>query len=382
MTLPKLETVRTPALVVDGPLLQRNVAEMANRAREAGVEHRPHTKTHKSLAIARLQREAGAAGMTVATLREAECLEAAGFDDFLVAYPPVGVSRAERLAQLAERARVRVALDGLEAVRILDEACRRSGVRIGYLWEVECGTQRCGTQPGAETARLVGQAIELAEHAEFAGLLAFAGHAYLTNGSDELGRVAEAEAEAVLTTAAALAALGTDTPALSVGTTPTAHHLHRQRGVTEIRAGNYVFNDATQVTLGVAQEDDCALSVVATVVSRPDRLRAILDCGSKALAAERLSPRTVGFGFVPGFPDLTVDRLFEEHAVLTSESPIDLKIGAHLRVVPNHACATANLHERMLIVEDGEVVDIWPVDARGWDPYEAPTTSSRVVSAT
>lgn len=377
MRAPELEAIRTPALLVDAGVLQRNIEAMAERAGRAGVEHRPHTKTHKSIAIAHLQREAGAAGMTVATLREAECLAAAGFDDLLVAYPPVGAARAERLAEIARQARVRVALDGLEAVRLLDEACRRADAWIGYLWEVECGTERCGTQPGEVTATLVDQAMGLAQHAEFAGLMAFAGHAYLTNGNEELGRVAEAEARAVLTTAEALAELGIEAPALSVGTTPTAHHLDRQRGVTEIRAGNYVFNDATQVTLGVAREDDCALSVLATVVSRPDPRRVILDCGSKALAAERLSPRTVGLGFVSGEPRLRVDRLFEEHAILTSDEPVGLPLGARLRVVPNHSCATANLHERMLIVEGEEVVDVWPIDARGWDRYEPKQPKAR-----
>jgi D-serine deaminase-like pyridoxal phosphate-dependent protein len=365
----ELERVATPALLVDGPTVIRNAAAMAARARAAGVEHRPHTKTHKSIAIARLQRDAGAAGMTVATLREAERLAAEGFDDLLVAYPPVGPTRLERLVELADTARVRVVLDNIESVRALDGACRNARVHIGYLWEVECGTRRCGTEPGEPTAALVAQAGELATTAEYAGLMAFAGHAYLAASRDEIGEAAAAEARAVTETADALASLGIETQALSVGTTPTAHHLERQAGVTEIRAGNYVFNDATQVALEVASPSDCALAVLATVVSRPDPLRVILDCGSKALAAERLTPRTAGFGFVPGHPELTVERLFEEHAILVSETPCDLPLGARVRVIPNHSCATANLHERMLVLEDDEVVDIWTVDARGWDRY-------------
>jgi D-serine deaminase-like pyridoxal phosphate-dependent protein len=291
--------------------------------------------------------------------------------DLLVAYPPVGEFRAERLGELARMAHVRVALDGLDAVRMLDEACRRAGVRIGYLWEVECGTLRCGTPPGKGTAQLVATAIAEAKRAEFAGLMAFAGFAYLSVNTAEIGDAAESEAKAVLDTAESLEELGIETPALSVGTTPTAHHLDRQQGVTEVRAGNYVFNDATQVTLGIATEADCAVSVLATVVSRPDPLRVILDSGSKALAAERLSPHTDGFGLVPGFPELRVERLFEEHAILKSETPVALPVGARVRVIPNHSCATVNLHERMLIVEGFEVVDVWPVDARGWDRYEA-----------
>ncbi len=174
------------------------------------------------------------------------------------------------------------------------------------------------------------------------------------------------ERDALGDTAQALAALGIETAVRSAGTTPTAHALADAGPITEIRPGNYVFYDATQVALGVVSADRCALSVLATVLARPDPRRLILDSGSKALAAERLTARSRGFGLVAGHPELTVERLYEEHAVVTSPEPIQLPLGSRLRVVPNHACTTVNLHERMLVVESGEVVDVWPVDARGW----------------
>src|SRR5205085_7892007 len=128
-----------------------------------------------------------------------------------------------------------------------------------------------------------------------------------------------------------------------------------------IRPGNYAFYDATQVLLGIAALEQCAVSVLGTVVARPDPRRVILDCGSKALAAERLSPRSVTFGLVPGHPGLRVERLYEEHAILTSDEPVTVPLGSRLRVVPNHSCATANLHSRMLVTEGSEVVDVWSV---------------------
>ena len=134
---------------------------------------------------------------------------------------------------------------------------------------------------------------------------------------------------------------------------------------------NYVFYDATQVTLGIVPEEHCALSVLATVVARPDSRRVILDCGSKALAAERPSPRLRTFGLVAGHPELAVERLFEKHAIATADEPTDIRLGARLRVIPNHACATANLHTHMLVVEGEEVADVWSVDARGWDVSSA-----------
>jgi D-serine deaminase-like pyridoxal phosphate-dependent protein len=365
--LPTLETVTTPCLILDGPVLETNVRAMAERARAAGVELRPHSKTHKCIAIGGLQREHGADGLTVATAREAECFAAAGVDDLLVAHPPVGDWRLGRLAALAGGARVRVVLDSVETAEALDDACRRAGVRMGYLWEVDCGVGRCGTPPGASSAELVASVAGRTSDAYFDGLMAFGGHAYAASSLDEIRAAADDERQAVLETAEALEHLGVEVRAMSIGTTPTTHLLEPGPGATEVRPGNYVFYDATQVALELVPKERCALSVLATVVSRPTANRLILDSGSKALAAERLTPRTVGFGFVIGHEQLVVERLFEEHAILTSTEPIDIPIGARLRVVPNHSCATANLHERMLVVENGQVADVWSIDARGWE---------------
>lgn len=372
MGLPRLESVETPALVIDHGVLVQNVSDMAERARRAGVSLWPHAKTHKSGRVAALQREHGAAGLTVATVREAEYFAGVGFDDILLAYPPVGAWRLERLLELAKRIRLRVVLDSTEAVELLAESGRRVGIAVDYLWEVDCGVRRTGTAPGRETARLLASAPKRTD-ARLAGLMTFAGHVYGAASTDEIAQIAAAEGEAVRETAAALAGVGIEVEALSVGTTPTSHFLERAGGVSEARPGNYVFYDATQVLLGIVCRERCALSVLATVVSRPDERRLILDAGSKALAAERLSPRTTGFGFVVGQEGLVVERLFEEHAIVTSEEPIRIPIGARVRVVPNHACAAVNLHDRMLIVDQGdEVVDIWPIEPRGWRRAAAP----------
>jgi D-serine deaminase-like pyridoxal phosphate-dependent protein len=364
--LPSLDEVQTPKLLVDGPTLVRNVASMAERVESTGVELWPHCKTHKTSEIAALQRDHGAAGLTVATVREAEVFAAAGHPDLLVVYPPVGRARLGRLTGLARTARVRVVLDSEAALAGLDDACRQAGVDIGWLWEVDCGTQRIGTPPGATTAELVAPLTARYRHAAFAGVLTFAGHAYGAQSLDELRAIAAAERAAVRETAGELEALGVEARARSVGTTPTAHQLEAAEGVTEIRPGNYVFYDATQVALGLVTEERCALSVLATVVARPDPRRLILDCGSKALAAERLTTRTPGLGLVAGHDELVVERLFEEHAIVEANQPSTIPIGARLRVIPNHSCASANLHERMLITQGADVVDEWRIAARGW----------------
>jgi D-serine deaminase-like pyridoxal phosphate-dependent protein len=363
--LPQLETVETPALVVDGPTLVENVRSMAARAREAGVGLWPHSKTHKSLAVAALQREHGIAGLTAATAREAETFADGGVEDILIAYPPVG-HRLPRVIELSKRVRLRVVLDNPDTAAALDDACRKARTEVGYLWEVDSGAGRIGNEPGAAAASVIAPVADRTRHAVFAGVMSFAGHAYAAGTREEIGDVAEEEGRAVLETASALADAGVEAQALSVGTTPTTHQLEREGAVTEIRPGNYVFYDATQVTLDVAPLERCALSVLGTVVARPSPTRLILDTGMKALSGEVLSPRTRGFGMVLGHPELFVARLYEEHAIMHSEEPIDIPVGERLRVVPNHACTCANLHDRMLVVENGSVTDIWSIDARGW----------------
>ena len=302
----------------------------------------------------------------MATLREAACFADLGVERILIAYPPVGW-RLDALLELAASVDLRVVLDGVETVELLDAACRRAGQSISYLWEVDCGVGRCGTAPGEATAAPVEEALRRCRHAAFGGLMTFGGHAYAAADTDGIRAAAEDEKNALATTIDALEQRGIDVPARSAGTTPTSHLLVDRGPITEIRPGNYATLAATQVTLGIAAETQCAASVLATTVARPDPRRVILDCGSKALAAERLSPRSSTFGFVVNHPELRVERLYEEHAILTAEEPVAIALGERLRVVPNHSCATANLHSRMLVTDGDEVVDLWTVDARGWD---------------
>jgi D-serine deaminase-like pyridoxal phosphate-dependent protein len=337
---------------------------MAAHAEALGVELWPHVKTHKCAEIVSMQLDHGAAGITAATPTEAELAVDAGARAVLLAHPPAGPERLERIVALAGEVRVRVALDSEEVAEALDAACRAAGARTQWLWELDCGVGRTGTAPGEATAERIAALAGRLEHARFEGLLTFPGHAY---AGDVAGAAAD-EREALAATTAALERLGVEVPVRSGGTTPTAWALEDPGPMTELRPGNYVFHDATQVALGAAEPADCALTVLATVVSRPDPRRVILDAGSKALAAERMTPLTPGFGLVLGHPELAVERLYEEHAILTAAGPVDLAVGARAAVVPNHSCAAANLHERMLVTAGGEPAGQWAVAARGWDP--------------
>jgi D-serine deaminase-like pyridoxal phosphate-dependent protein len=367
----RLSDLATPALIVDRGRLLANISEMAARAKALGVALRPHAKTHKSPAIAALQRAHGATGLTVATLTEAEGFADEGVDDLLVTAPPVGQWRLERLLALARRVRIRAAVDSVEVVAALDRACARHQTQIGFVWEVDCGVGRFGTRPGRDSAEAIAQAVDVAAHASFDGLLTFGGHAYAATSPQEIAAAARDEHEAIEQTVSALADRGIETAVRSVGSTPTSHAMRSADGITELRPGNYVFYDATQVALGVVGLERCALSVLATVTSRPAPDRLILDAGSKALAAERLSTLTPGFGRVEGHPGLRVDRLYEEQAIVHSDGPCEIPVGARLRIVPNHACAAANLHSQMLVVDQDVVVDAWAVATREWKEIEA-----------
>ena len=331
----------------------------------SGAELWPHVKTHKSSRIAELQIQAGASGVTAATLTEAEMLADHGIGQVLLAYPPVGGWRRERVAALAGRCSLTVACDQAEEILELDHACAEAGVSARYLWEVDCGTHRCGTEPGEVTAELVAAMAPQTQAITFAGLMTFPGHAYGAESSQELDAIAREELDAIWLTAAVLETRGIACPVLSIGSTPTIHYLPSGTAGMIARPGNYVFYDATQVALGVVTPEQCALTVLATVISKPASDRFVLDSGSKALSTDRMTELAPGYGSIVGRPDLTIAKLFEEHAIVHGPAG-SLSVGDRARIIPNHSCAVTNLHQDLHIIVEDKVVDRWPVGARGW----------------
>jgi D-serine deaminase-like pyridoxal phosphate-dependent protein len=353
------DAVVTPRLVLDERVLQANIERVAERVRRDGGSLRPHVKTHKSSIVMQRQLAAGATGITVATVREAEVMVSAGARDVLIAYPPVGAVRLAAIRELAERARIIVVCGEPEQVRALEALDRE----LEYYWEVESGNERLGTAPGEPTAEIL---ADLAGHrrVRLAGLMTFAGQSYAARSDSALQAVAAQERSALLDTARAVRARGLDAGVLSVGTTPLV--AFEDGFATEYRYGNYVFSDATQVALGVSALDRCALAVESTVVARPAVDRLILDAGSKALAAERMSESTVTFGLVRDHPELRLDRLYEEHGICHVDGGTSLEPGDRVEVVPNHSCTCANLHREYLVRLAGGGEARWPVEARGW----------------
>ncbi len=350
----------TPLAVVDVEVMERNLECMATIARAAGARLRPHAKTHKSPRVARRQLARGATGLTVATLKEAEVFADAGVDDLLIAHPPAGEGKLRRLAELAGRVkRLAVSLDDTELGSRLPS-------EVEVLWEVDTGLGRVGTQPGAPTAKAVARLIDHIGPGRVRGLLTHAGHAYRAVQPDARREVAQAEIGGLLESAQALRSLGIDVRELSVGSTPTAEFAPQLAGITEMRPGTYVYGDANQVTLGSQRLADCALAVIATVVSTPAADRAVIDAGSKAISADRLVPVLQGYGLILGRPALRLERLSEEHGVLLSDAPTDMRVGERVAVLPAHVCTTVNLHPQVLMTDLKGRGDWDPVAARGW----------------
>lgn len=360
-----VDELDTPCVLVDLDLLERNIADMARFAREHDLNLRPHAKSHKTANVAERQRAAGCAGLTVAKLDEADAFLEHGFDDIFIANEVVGVDKWRRLASLQRRGRVSVGIDSAEAAQGLDGVARAEAVSVPVLIEVDSGLGRAGVQPGDA-------ALQLAKHVsklrglQLQGVFTHAGHAYGASSPDEVARIGRSEGEVLVETAERLRASGIPCEVVSVGSTPTAKHSGAVAGVTEIRPGNYVFLDRMQVALGVASRQDCALTVLARVISRPRSGRVVLDAGSKTFALDRGAH---GMQALAGYGEdvqhgLILDRLSEEHAVV-EKADQRIEVGARLRVIPNHACTVANLTETLVGVRGDCVREIMPILVRG-----------------
>jgi D-serine deaminase-like pyridoxal phosphate-dependent protein len=358
----------TPALVIDAQKVEQNILGMADVAGSRGVVLRPHVKTHKIPSIARRQRETGAAGITVAKVSEAEVMADGGLDDIFVAYPLVTETKIRRAIALAKRVRLILGVDSQRGARKLSSLARNEGITLEVRLEVDSGLGRTGV-PRAEAADLA-QEISSLENLDLTGVYTYRG-AVLEDGSptldlDEAGRL---EGEFMVSVAAEIREAGVPIEDVSLGSTPTAEHAAGVEGVTEIRPGTYVFYDRMQAALGVCSLPDCALRVMATVASRPRPDLAIVDGGSKTFATDvqpKAAPLNLtGFGYVVGHPGAVLERVTEEHGMLSVDEDSDLQVGDTVEIIPNHVCSTVNLHEEVYVLAaDGGMENV-RVAARG-----------------
>jgi D-serine deaminase-like pyridoxal phosphate-dependent protein len=356
--------IDTPALVVDLDIMERNLARVAGYAREHGLRLRPHTKTHKSVRLARQQIAGGAGGLTVAKVSEAEIMLAAEPEDLLVAYPVIGHTKLARLTQVARRTRVTVALDSAIAARQLSDAARAGQVEINVLAELDAGLGRVGVGAGEPLLQLA-QTIGKLPHLRFAGIAFYPGH---IKSMDESGRRALVQLSDLLRGVLEdFRAAGIEIGTLSGGSTPTLFHSHEVHGLTEIRPGTYVFNDLNTIASGACALEDCAAAILATVVSTARRGQMIIDGGSKTFSSDRLAnPADVTFGHLVEAPGARFHKMNEEHGFIdVSRAETEFHVGDRVRVIPNHICVAVNLHEKVYGLRGDTVEAVWPVDARG-----------------
>jgi D-serine deaminase-like pyridoxal phosphate-dependent protein len=359
----RLSEVETPALVVDLEILDRNLRRVAEYAGSHGLRLRPHTKTHKSILLAKRQLELGAAGLTVAKVSEAEVMLSAAPADLLVAFPIVGRGKLARLMQVARRTRVTVALDSAAAARELSEAAGAAGTEVGVLAEFDAGLGRVGVAPGEPLLDLA-RSIDQLPHLTFEGLTFYPGH---IKSLDEAGMRALAQlSELVDSVRADFARAGIAVRIVSGGSTPTLFHSHEVRGLTEIRPGTYLFNDLNTVLSGGCAMEDCAAAILATVVSVARAGQMIVDGGSKTFSSDRPANSEVTFGRVVEAPGARFHKMNEEHGFIDlAGAGRQFAVGDRVRIIPNHICVAVNLHERVYGVHGDRVEEIWNVDARG-----------------
>ena len=357
-----VETLPTPSVVVDLDVLERNLTRMATRARDAGVRLRPHAKTHKCPEIGRMQLAAGAWGLSLAKTGEAEAFVAAGFDDLFIAYPVVGEDKGLRLLRLSDRARIAVGVDSVAGASTLATPFRAARRTLDVVLKVDVGYGRVGVAP--EAAAEVAERVAAMRGLRLRGVFTHAGHAYGASTRAGVEETARTEGAILADTAAALRARGIAIEEVSVGSTPTAARAMTVSGVTECRPGNYVFHDGTQVALGTCGVEDCALTVVATVVSVPGPGRAVVDAGSKTLSSDPLRPAANGYGQILGRLS-RIEKLSEEHGAIAVAEGETFRVGERVRILPNHACVVANLHDRLVGASRGRVEALLKVEARG-----------------
>jgi D-serine deaminase-like pyridoxal phosphate-dependent protein len=345
--------------------MERNIQKMAHVARENGVALRPHVKTHKIPGIARQQLEAGASGITVAKPSEAEVMADGGIEDIFIAYPLVTETKIRRATRLANKVRLIVGVDSLEGARRLYAVAEEHTLEVRL--EVDTGLRRTGV-PYDDAVGLAVE-IEAMGNLDLTGIYTYRGAVLGGSKTLELEKAGLEEGQLMVSLADMLRERGIGVEDVSVGSTPTAEYVAKVDGVTEIRPGTYVFYDRMQARLGACSLDECAAVVVCTVVSRPTKDLAIIDGGSKTFAtdvgpgAEPLNLE--GYGHVVGYPGAVLERLTEEHGMLSVDDDCDLEVGDTLQIIPNHICSTVNLHDEVYLVGKDGGEEAMRVEARG-----------------
>ncbi len=357
----------TPALLIDYDIVLKNIEDMQQKAEAWRVDLRPHTKTHKMPELARLQVKAGACGIAVAKVGEAEVMAANGLQDIFIANEIVGVSKLERIRDLNRSIRIRTGVDSEYQIDQLEEVFKGEQKAIEVLVEVEVGENRSGVASEEQLLRLA-RYIRDKNHVSLKGVFSHEGHTYKAPNSDACRAAFLASQQKMVRAGALLRALGINIDTVSVGATPSLMQGTVIDGITEIRPGTYIFMDVAQ---GSAINDfsRCAATVLATVISTPTDARIVLDAGAKALTAQTRSEgicATEGYGLVKNSGGVRLSGVFDEHGLIhNKEFRNSISIGDKIEIIPNHICPVCNLYESAYFVSKGTVLKEVPILCRG-----------------
>lgn len=367
MPIPDLSAIETPALLIDLPTVEQNLARFAAIALENGVAMRPHIKTHKMPRFAQMQLAHGAVGLSCAKVSEAEVLADAGVFNIFIAHPVAGGPRIARVMRLAQRTQLIVGVDSIAGIDALQAAACAAGLTLAVRLEIDTGLMRSGVPIGGSVA--LARHILTQRNLRFDGIFTYKTANLNGRASGDLAAAGAQEIRLLAQCAEALRSQGIRVPQVSGGSTPTGRFVAAGRGITEVRPGTYIFNDCATVGIGAARWEDCAATVLATVISTPQPGIAIIDAGSKALSTDSAlgTPpyHLTGYGRVLGHERLLLARVYEEHGVITAAGDTGLTVGQQLRIIPNHVCFTVNLFNQALIIEPDGTLTPTVIAARG-----------------
>ncbi len=354
----------TPAFLVDVDVMLQNIKEMAKLCEQNGKELWPMVKTHKSVAIAKIQHEYGSKGFLVGTVYEAERLVENGFEKIMIAYPLANPRNIERVISLAKKARIVLCFDSYDSAELVNKLCK--GIELEYLVKIDSGLHRFGVPP-LESAKLVDR-LHRFRNFLFRGIATHPGHAYTKRNIEELKEVAKQECRSMQDARENLQANGYESQIVATGCTPTVRLIVSCRDINTFRPGNYVFYDATQVALGVVTVERCALTVLGTILSHPREDLYIIDVGSKSLGLDKGAHGVTlmnGYGIIKDHPELIVESLSEEVGKIRILGKSSLKIGDKVQIIPNHACSCVNMTSFLIAHSRDVVQGVILVDARG-----------------
>lgn len=367
MLLSQYSQLDTPALLVDYAIVRNNILAMQEKANKYGVQLRPHTKTHKMPELAKLQIAAGATGITVAKVGEAEVMAAHGLQDIFIANEIVGISKLQRIRELSRKIRIRLGVDNALQVDQLEAVFKEEPKPIEVLIEIETGENRSGVITDEQLVQLTKHILDK-KRVVLKGVFSHEGHSYKAKNIEDCRKICLESQARTLRAGLMAKALGATIDTVSIGSTPSLMHSDIIEGVTEIRPGTYIFMDVGQGT-AISDYSRCAATVLATVISMPTDERIVLDTGAKALTMQTRGEgicATSGYGLIKNSDNIRLSGMFDEHGLIYDAGlRKKLEVGDKLEIIPNHICPVCNLYDSAYLVSDGIVLRELSIAGRG-----------------